>query len=94
MLESSAACLFAIRDKTSFCALLAGLLKINSALTLVCFAGRDDADDFFLETKPDAIQQARPNPPSPSRLVLSGDFYHLEQDSTQKERFCRIINGF
>ncbi len=45
--SSPAACLFAIRDKTSFCALLTGLLKINSALTLVCFAGRDDRDDFF-----------------------------------------------
>src|ERR1700722_16883176 len=45
--SSPAACRFAIRDKTAFCALLAGLLKIDSALTLVSFAGRDDTDRFF-----------------------------------------------
>src|SRR5580658_7821113 len=45
--SSPAACLFAIRDKTVFCALPTGLVKIDSALTLVCFPGRDAADDFF-----------------------------------------------
>src|ERR1700722_13122932 len=45
--SSPAACRFAIRDKTAFCALLAGLLKIDSALTLVSFAGPDDTDRFF-----------------------------------------------
>src|ERR1017187_9974642 len=48
MLDSSpAACRFAIRDKTVFCFLLSGLLNIDSALTLIRFAGRDDADGFF-----------------------------------------------
>jgi len=48
MSESSpAACRFAIRDKTAFCALLGGLLNIDSALTLISFAGRDDTDGFF-----------------------------------------------
>src|ERR1035438_1020624 len=48
MSESSpAACRFAIRDRTAFCFLLGGLLKIDSALTLISFAGRDDADSFF-----------------------------------------------
>src|SRR5664279_4221928 len=48
MSESSpAACRFAIRDRTAFCFLLSGLLKIVSALTLISFAGRDDADGFF-----------------------------------------------
>src|ERR1022692_4019539 len=48
MLDSSpAACRFAIRDKTVFCFLLSGLLNIDSALTLISFAGRDDADGFF-----------------------------------------------
>src|ERR1019366_4475292 len=48
MLESSpAACRFAIRDKTVFCFLLSGLLNIDSALALIRFAGRDDADGFF-----------------------------------------------
>jgi hypothetical protein len=46
--SSPAACRFAIRDKTAFCALLGALLNIDSALTLIGFAGRDDADDFFL----------------------------------------------
>src|ERR1035437_3182508 len=45
--SSPAACRFAIRDKTAFCALLGGLLNIDSALTLISFAGRDDADGFF-----------------------------------------------
>src|ERR1700689_4360035 len=45
--SSPAACRFAIRDKTAFCALFAGLLKIDSALTLISFAGRDDTDGFF-----------------------------------------------
>src|SRR5216683_139545 len=48
MSESSpAACRFAIRDRTAFCFLLSGLLNIDSALTLISFAGRDDADGFF-----------------------------------------------
>src|ERR1035441_3142093 len=48
MSESSpAACRFAIRDRTAFCFLLTGLLNIDSALTLMSFAGRNDADDFF-----------------------------------------------
>src|ERR1039458_6305218 len=48
MLDSSpAACRFAIRDKTVFCCLLSGLLNIDSALTLISFAGRDDASGFF-----------------------------------------------
>jgi hypothetical protein len=48
MLDSCpAACRFAIRDKTVFCFLLGGLLNIDSALTLIRFAGRDDADGFF-----------------------------------------------
>ena len=34
-------------DKTAFCVLLTGLLKIDSALTLISFAGRDDANGFF-----------------------------------------------
>src|SRR5271157_1342162 len=52
--SSPAACRFAIRDRTAFCFLLGGLLKIDSALTLISFAGRDtvcgpfrDADDLF-----------------------------------------------
>src|SRR5271165_2440911 len=45
--SSPAACRFAIRDKTAFCALPGGLLNIDSALTLISFAGRDDADAFF-----------------------------------------------
>src|SRR5271169_1066591 len=48
MLDSSpAACRFAIRAKTVFCFLLIGLLNIDSALTLIRFAGRDNADGFF-----------------------------------------------
>jgi hypothetical protein len=48
MVESSpAACCFAIRERTAFCFLLAGLLNIDSALTLISGAGRDDSDDFF-----------------------------------------------
>jgi hypothetical protein len=48
MSESSpAACRFAIPDRTAFCLLLTGLLNIDSALTLISFAGRDDADGFF-----------------------------------------------
>jgi len=45
--SSPAACRFAIRDKAAFCALPGGLLNIDSALTLISFAGRDDADVFF-----------------------------------------------
>src|SRR5271157_2782995 len=45
--SSPAACRFAIRDRTAFCFLLSGLLKIDSALTLTSFAGRDNADDLF-----------------------------------------------
>ena len=53
MSESSpAACCFAIRDRTAFCFLLGGLLKIDSALTLISFAGRDDADSFFFAIVP------------------------------------------
>jgi hypothetical protein len=37
-------------DRADFCDWLTGLLKIDSALTLVCFAGRDNADDFFFVT--------------------------------------------
>src|ERR1017187_10311715 len=48
MSESSpAAWRFAIPDRTAFCFLLTGLLNIDSALTLISFAGRDDSDDFF-----------------------------------------------
>src|SRR5580692_768015 len=48
MSESSpAACRFAIRDRTVFWPLLAGLLNIDSALTLISFARRDDADGFL-----------------------------------------------
>src|SRR5260221_13095555 len=48
MSESSpAACRFAIRDRTAFCFLLSGLLNIDSALTLISFAGRDDTDGFL-----------------------------------------------
>jgi len=36
-----------MRANTPFCALVSFLRKIDSALTLVSFAGRDDADDFF-----------------------------------------------
>src|ERR1700687_2519827 len=42
-----AACRFAIRDRTAFCFLLTGLVNIDSALTLISFAGRDDAAGFF-----------------------------------------------
>src|ERR1035437_6707272 len=45
--SSQTACRFAIRDRTAFCLLLTGLLKIDSALTLISFAGRDDTDDLF-----------------------------------------------
>src|SRR5450759_4535059 len=45
--SSPAACRFAIRYNTSFCFLLSGLLNIDSALTLISFAGRDDAAGFF-----------------------------------------------
>jgi len=45
--SSPAACRFAIRDRTAFCFLLGGLLKIDSALMLTSFAGRDNADDLF-----------------------------------------------
>jgi hypothetical protein len=38
---------FAIRDRTAFWILFAGLLNIDLALTLISFAGRDDADRFF-----------------------------------------------
>src|SRR5260370_26663889 len=44
---STAACRFAIRDRTAFCFLLSGLLNIDSALTLISFSGRDDTDGFF-----------------------------------------------
>src|ERR1019366_5439700 len=48
MSESSpAACRFAIPDRTAFCFLLTGLLNIDTALTLMSFAGRNDADGFF-----------------------------------------------
>ena len=46
--SSPAACRFAIRDKTDFCALLTGLLNMDSALTFISFAGRDDAYGFFV----------------------------------------------
>src|ERR1700682_769972 len=45
--SSSAVCRFRIPDRTAFCLLLPGLLNIDSALTLISFAGRDDADGFF-----------------------------------------------
>src|ERR1019366_1262115 len=48
MSESSpAACRLAILDRTDFCFLLTALLNIDSALTLISFAGRDDSDGFF-----------------------------------------------
>src|ERR1039458_7834112 len=48
MSESSpAAWRFAIPDRTAFCFLLTGLLNIDSALTPISFAGRDDSDGFF-----------------------------------------------
>src|SRR5450432_4210814 len=51
MSESSpAACRFAIWEMTAFCFLLTGLLNIDSALTLISFAGLDDADGFFFAT--------------------------------------------
>ncbi len=36
-----------MRVSTAICSSLSALLNISSALTLVCFAGRDDTDDFF-----------------------------------------------
>ena len=36
-----------MRDIAAFCLLLRGLLNIDSALTLIRFASRDDADDPF-----------------------------------------------
>ena len=45
--SSPLACRSAIPDKTAFCSLFAGLLNIDSALTLISFAGRDDAYGFF-----------------------------------------------
>jgi hypothetical protein len=45
--SSPAACRFAIRDNAAFCFLPTGLLNIDSALTIISFAGRDDADGFF-----------------------------------------------
>src|SRR5579871_5327295 len=48
MPESSlAACRFPIRARTAFWRLLSGLLNIDSALTLIRFARRDDTDDLF-----------------------------------------------
>src|ERR1019366_7752895 len=48
MSESSpAACRLAILDRTDFCFLLTALLNIDSALTLISFAGRDNSDGFF-----------------------------------------------
>src|ERR1035441_6856214 len=48
MSESSpAACRLAILDRTDFCFLLTALLNIDSALTLISFAGRDDSDGLF-----------------------------------------------
>ena len=45
--SSPAACRFAIRDSTAFCLSLDGLLNIDSALTLIRFAGRDNPDRIF-----------------------------------------------
>ena len=45
--SSPDACRFAIRDRAALCFLPTGLLNIDSALTLISFAGRDDADGFF-----------------------------------------------
>jgi hypothetical protein len=36
-----------MRATTAFCRLFSGLLKIDSALTLISFPRRDDADGFF-----------------------------------------------
>jgi histidinol-phosphate aminotransferase len=38
---------FAILARTAFCRSFSGLLNIDSALTLISLARRDDADDFF-----------------------------------------------
>jgi hypothetical protein len=45
--SSPAAWRFAIRANTALCRLLGGLLNIDSALTLIRFPRRDNADDFF-----------------------------------------------
>src|ERR1700733_9415827 len=46
--SSPAAWRFAMRARAYFCRLSSGLLNIDSALALISFARRDDADDFFV----------------------------------------------
>jgi hypothetical protein len=45
--SSPAACLLAMRATAAWRPLLSLLRKVDSALTLVSFSGRDDSDDFF-----------------------------------------------
>src|ERR1019366_8972677 len=69
MSESSpAACRFAIRDRTAFCFLLTGLLNIDSALTLMSFAGRNDADGFYFAIFILRARYVQPGAPPPLRL--------------------------
>jgi hypothetical protein len=42
-----AARLFRTPSSEAFCRSVRGLLQIDSALTRICFPGRDDADDFL-----------------------------------------------
>ncbi len=47
MVTSPRFCLFATPSRAAFWRSVRGLFQIDSALALICLAGRDDADNFF-----------------------------------------------